>query len=205
MAERLEIPKDISPKDFFERFIPEQFEKAKALLPDPVKALSASMVFSLTGDQGGAWTIKFNKGDLKIAQGDDPDRVVKIVQSVSDWRGAISGERGFRFELPGAGGGGKGGLPQGSPMTQEKIERLKSIDGAIMFRLTDKEKGDWTVTVQFGKSSKDTPDCTISVASEDAKAMRKGELNPQMAFMSGKIDIKGDLGFAMQVGTTFMM
>jgi len=205
MAERLEIPKDISPKDFFEKFVPEQFEKNKGMLPEPVKAVSASMVFNLTGDQGGAWTIRLDKGNLRVSEGDDPDRTVKVIQSVSDWRGAISGERGFRLDLPGAGGGAGAGMPQGSPMTQDKIERLKTIEGAIMFRLTDKEKGDWAITVQFGKSAKETPDCTISMSGDDAKAMRKGNLNPQMAFMSGKIDIKGDLGFAMQVGTTFMM
>lgn len=96
-------------------------------------------------------------------------------------------------------------MPQGPPLTQDKVERLKEIDGAIKFRITDKEKGDWEITVKFGKPEKEEPDCTISVTSEDAAAMRKGELNPQMAFMSGKIQLQGDMGFAMRIGTTFMM
>ena len=37
MADQIEVPKDISPKDFFEKFVPEQFEKNKDQLPDEMK------------------------------------------------------------------------------------------------------------------------------------------------------------------------
>ena len=208
MAEKIEIPKDINPRDFFEKFIPEQFEKNKDKLPEETKSLSASMAFQINGEQGGVWTVKFDRGSLQISQGESPDRVVKIIQSINDWRDAISGERGFRLDLPGTAGESvtmQMGMGKGSTLTQERIERLRSLDGAIMFRLTDPSKGDWAITVKFGSSEKAEPDCTISLKSEDAQAMRKGELNPQMAFMSGKIDIKGDLGLAMQIGTSLMM
>ena len=42
MPEQIEIPKDISPKEFFEKFVPEQFEKNKGLLPPETKSLSVS-------------------------------------------------------------------------------------------------------------------------------------------------------------------
>lgn len=42
-------------------------------------------------------------------------------------------------------------------------------------------------------------DCTISMSVEDLDKLRKGELNPMMAVMGGKIKIKGDMGLAMKL------
>jgi alkylation response protein AidB-like acyl-CoA dehydrogenase/putative sterol carrier protein len=42
-------------------------------------------------------------------------------------------------------------------------------------------------------------DCTVSVKLEDLEAMMKGDLNPMMAFMGGKIKVKGDMGVAMKL------
>lgn len=46
-------------------------------------------------------------------------------------------------------------------------------------------------------------ECTISMTSEDFQAMLSGDLNPMMAFMSGKIKIDGDMGVAMQLQSLF--
>lgn len=42
-------------------------------------------------------------------------------------------------------------------------------------------------------------DCTVTISDENFKALVKGDLNPMMAFMSGKIKIKGDMGVAMKL------
>jgi len=42
-------------------------------------------------------------------------------------------------------------------------------------------------------------DCQITMSVEDLDKLRKGELNPMMAVMSGKIKIKGDMGLAMKL------
>jgi putative sterol carrier protein len=46
-------------------------------------------------------------------------------------------------------------------------------------------------------------DCTITMATEDFQGMMSGDLNPMMAFMSGKIKIDGDMGVAMQLQSLF--
>lgn len=42
-------------------------------------------------------------------------------------------------------------------------------------------------------------DCTIITSIETLTKLQKGELNPMMAVMSGKVKIKGDMGLAMKL------
>ena len=42
-------------------------------------------------------------------------------------------------------------------------------------------------------------DCTISVDKDDFLALTSGDLNPMMAFMSGKIKVDGDMSVAMKL------
>lgn len=42
-------------------------------------------------------------------------------------------------------------------------------------------------------------DCTISMSREDFESLIAGELNPTMAFMSGKLKVTGDMSIAMQL------
>ena len=42
-------------------------------------------------------------------------------------------------------------------------------------------------------------DCTISMTKADFESMAQGQLDPTMAFMSGKLKIQGDMGVAMKL------
>ncbi len=44
-------------------------------------------------------------------------------------------------------------------------------------------------------------DCTIGVSMDDFEEIATGELNAQMAFMSGKLKIDGDMSIAMQLSS----
>jgi putative sterol carrier protein len=49
-------------------------------------------------------------------------------------------------------------------------------------------------------TNENTPaDCTIIVAREDLESMVRGELDPTMAFMQGKLKINGDMSVALQL------
>jgi putative sterol carrier protein len=55
---------------------------------------------------------------------------------------------------------------------------------------------------QVSNEDKDA-DCTIITSIDTLNALRKGELNPMMAVMSGKVKIKGDMGVAMKLQSLF--
>ena len=44
-------------------------------------------------------------------------------------------------------------------------------------------------------------DCTVKVAMDDFVKIAEGDLNPQMAFMTGKLRVEGDMSLAMQLGS----
>ena len=46
-------------------------------------------------------------------------------------------------------------------------------------------------------------DCTISVSKDDFIALANGDLDPMMAFMSGKLKVAGDMSVAMGLQSLF--
>jgi len=42
-------------------------------------------------------------------------------------------------------------------------------------------------------------DCTVNVSLDDLEGVMSGKINPMMAFMTGKIKVKGDMGVVMKL------
>lgn len=84
------------------------------------------------------------------------------------------------------------------------VEKAKGLNAVYQFDITGDEAGTWVVNATPAKqsvSSGPSPDakCTITVAGKDILDIVSGKLNPQMAFMSGKLKIKGDMGLALKL------
>jgi putative sterol carrier protein len=72
-----------------------------------------------------------------------------------------------------------------------------AIDGA----------GTWTVRVADGAVTVDEGDtggdCTIATSAETFQRIVAGQQNPTVAYMSGKLKIRGDMGAAMKLQKLF--
>lgn len=88
--------------------------------------------------------------------------------------------------------------------TQVESDRLDGIDVVIGWSLSGDEEAEKTMSIADGALSvedglSDSANATISMDSDDFKAMMSGELNPMMAFMGGKVKIDGDMSAVMKI------
>ncbi len=86
---------------------------------------------------------------------------------------------------------------------EKNADKVKSMNATYKFNVTGDNGGVWRV--QLGENSQvmegeGDAQCTITVADEDFVNIVSGKLNPQMAFMSGKLKVQGDMGLAMKLG-----
>jgi putative sterol carrier protein len=85
---------------------------------------------------------------------------------------------------------------------QDALEKSGGLDKSVKFDFG----GDGSVyahgTEAEVNSDKDA-DCTISVDKSDFIALAEGNLDPMMAFMSGKLKVAGDMSVAMGLQSIF--
>jgi putative sterol carrier protein len=87
-------------------------------------------------------------------------------------------------------------------------DAAKGMDAVIQFNLSGDGGGTWHVAIKDGACSVTegahaSPKMTMTMAASDYVDMINGKLNGQMAFMSGKLKIAGDMGLAMKMQSLF--
>ena len=68
----------------------------------------------------------------------------------------------------------------------------------VVDELTRSDDSLWHSTTVFGGQAE--PALKVMMTSDDYKAMMSGELNSQMAFLTGKLKFEGSLPMLMQLG-----
>lgn len=87
---------------------------------------------------------------------------------------------------------------------QAKPDVVTRIAAVYQFNISGPGGGTWGVdcTAPGGKvveGAPSSPKCTVAATEQDFLNIVNGKLNPQMAFMSGKLKIQGDMGLAMKL------
>lgn len=99
--------------------------------------------------------------------------------------------------------GGMAGLKQDILFTKLRVDSLRLVNGTVRFSLEGAQG--FTLLTHFGSGEPAAePDCELSIDEEIYAQLRAGEIDPQEAFLSGKIDIVGDLQMAMQLALAVM-
>ncbi len=87
---------------------------------------------------------------------------------------------------------------------RSKPDVVSKINAVYQFNISGPNGGQWTVdctkpggSVSAGGSAAAT--CTVNATDDDFLNIVNGKLNAQMAFMSGKLRIQGDMGLAMKL------
>lgn len=87
-------------------------------------------------------------------------------------------------------------------------DTARGMNAVIQFNLTGDGGGEWYVAIADGscavsQGTHASPNMTMTMAAADYVDMILGKLNGQMAFMSGKLKIAGDMGLAMKMQSLF--
>ncbi len=80
---------------------------------------------------------------------------------------------------------------------------LAGMNAVYQFQVGE---GSYCVSIKEGKASVSSgaapePNCTVTMAESDFLEMLSGKLNGQMAFMTGKLKVAGDMGLALKLGS----
>jgi putative sterol carrier protein len=85
-----------------------------------------------------------------------------------------------------------------------KPDLVTKINAVYQFNISGPGGGQWQVdctqpggAISAGVAA--APKCTVAATDQDFLAIVNGKMNAQMAFMSGKLRIQGDMGLAMKL------
>ncbi len=85
-------------------------------------------------------------------------------------------------------------------LLQSKLDG-SGFEGTIKFDIAD--EGVIRVDGETAELSDADADCTLSADAETFQGMLSGDVNPTMAFMSGKLSVDGEMGLAMKLAGVF--
>lgn len=91
-----------------------------------------------------------------------------------------------------------------------KGDAVTKVNAIYQFVINGANGGTWWVDAtksggEVGSGDKDGAKCTITMNDTDFVDMVTGKLNGQMAFMTGKLKIKGDMSLALKLGSILGM
>ncbi|HEY5724500.1 MAG TPA: SCP2 sterol-binding domain-containing protein [Candidatus Eisenbacteria bacterium] len=91
-----------------------------------------------------------------------------------------------------------------------RAEKAAGVNATIQYDITGDQGGTWNAVIKDGACNVSpgaaaSPNLTLTMSSQDWLDMTGGKLSGQMAFMSGKLKLKGDMGLAMKVGSLFQV
>jgi putative sterol carrier protein len=87
-------------------------------------------------------------------------------------------------------------------------EKAKGIQAVVQLTLTGEDGGNYYIKIADQKVTASegvapNPRVTLSANTKDLMDLFNGKLDPAKAFFQGRLSVKGDMGFAMQLASLF--
>lgn len=195
---------EASARKFFLETLPAQFnaalleqeravEAARRVL-EGMRAVHATIRADVRGEGGGTFFLNVSGG--RVTPGERPTHppFLTLVLEQSSFDRFLAEVGGSALGFLGA----LSGLAQEMKLTQARIDGLAGLQGTVRFEV--RGPGGFHLLSHFGAGEpSEAPATSISVERSAYADLRAGRLNPQDAFLSGQIQVDGDLQLAMQL------
>lgn len=169
--------------EYFERIVPEQFASAIAEQPEASSQPELTATYEINGEGGATYGLRFANGQLEVVPGGIAGSDIKTTTGVAEWAAAVdTGARDLIVDLYARG----------------KVEVIKSLQGIVQLDLTNPDGSPYASTLVLAGA--DEPEVTLRMTTGDYADMMRGQLNGQMAFMTGKLKFEGSLPLLMKLG-----
>lgn len=88
---------------------------------------------------------------------------------------------------------------------KDNAEKIKNLVTVYQFNLTGEEQSTWTLDLtkpggEISQGASPNAKCTVTISVQHLSDIIEKKLNPQMAFITGKLKVSGDMGLALKLG-----
>ena len=87
-------------------------------------------------------------------------------------------------------------------INSDERDQLLAVGSVFQFHFTGDEAGDWYIDLKNGSASQGTAsdaDCTVTMDGGDFVDLYNGDEQGMTLFMSGRLQLDGDMGVAMKL------
>jgi SCP-2 sterol transfer family protein len=172
-----------TPAEYYSHVVPQQFAAALADAPESVDQPELTAIYEIAGEGGGTYALRAAGGAIEVLSDAPPEADMRTTIAIDDWR------RGAANDLLD---------PLVDYVRRHKVAVVKSLKGTVRLELQRSDGSTWQSATTFGGQAE--PEVTLRMTADDYAAMMRGDLNGQMAFLTGKLQFEGSLPLLMQVG-----
>jgi putative sterol carrier protein len=159
-----------------------------------MRAVTATIRVDVRGEGGGTWFLNIRDGRMAAGAAADHAPFLTLIQDAASYERLVAEAGDSALGML----GGLSGLAGEMKLTRARIDNLTGVGGSLQFTLG----GDagFTLLTHFGSDPvPEQPTTTITVDPEGYRKLRAGEIQAHEAFMSGLIQVEGDMQLAMQL------
>jgi putative sterol carrier protein len=188
----LAVPGDITAREFFERFLPENFD---LLSGGKVKDVDAVLQVEVEGE--GTWSLTVKGGSIVVRSQADPAALAYLRVGRAAWRDLI----GLSDEVARRAQGNLSGAFKFLFPEPQMVQLIKNaFQGTVEVRLKREAAEPLTLHFGFKECRPETPRTKVTMALSDWLDIAARKVVPAQLFMAGKAQVEGDVALAMNMG-----
>jgi hypothetical protein len=194
-----------SAASYFEKRVPEAWNQRLAAqvargadgLDLLAKMRAADFALEVEISDGGRFHLTTERGEMRAAPGAHPAPLLTLALSEADCARLEASVGASPMTLL----GGVGGNPD-FVLTPARVAALREISGTM--RIEVKGAAAWGVVLHFGAPPVPAATTTVSIGDAEFSQLLGGELDLQGAFMTGKLQLGGDVEVPMKMAMAIM-